>query len=85
MFVAENAPKIIYNLLEEFGKNLDSKKLNHLLKKYSKNIQKQERGFVNTSFFGKAYQIKLKLVFDAKEYELMITELKHERIVEIRD
>ena len=84
MYVAENAPEIVNNLLEEFGKNLDSKKLNHLLEKYKENILKQERGPINTSFFGRGQQIKLKLIFD-KEYVLTITELKHERIVEIRD
>ena len=87
MYVAENAPKIINNLLEEFGKNLDSKKLNHLLEKYKENILKQEHGPVNTSFFGRGHQIRLKLIFDAQEFVLTITEteLDGKRIVEIRD
>ena len=84
MFIAENATETVSNLLEEFGKELDSHKLESLLRKYSKNIRNQERGPVNTSFFGRGQQIRLKLIFD-KEYVLTITELKHERIVEIRD
>jgi len=85
MYVADNAPEIVKNLLDEFGIGLDSHKLGRLLSKYNENILKQERGPVNTSLFGRGQQIRLRLIFDAKEYVLTITELKHERIVEIRD
>ena len=84
LHISKNAPEIVNSLLEEFGKNLDAKKLNHLLEKHKENILKQERMFSDTSLFGRAYQLKLKLLFD-KEYLLTITEINGKRLVEIRD